>query len=86
MGTPHCALCIMVSRGTLCRGALFVVDSKVLQIMHPDKMLMSAAACSDDKVTVLESEKRAWESSPEAQAMKDALNPWRRLDEEKSKP
>ncbi|PKU77456.1 uncharacterized protein LOC110108733 [Dendrobium catenatum] len=39
-----------------------------------------------DKVTVLESEKRAWESSPEAQAMKEALNPWRRLDEEKSKP
>ncbi|KAH0470808.1 hypothetical protein IEQ34_000531 [Dendrobium chrysotoxum] len=41
---------------------------------------------TDDKVTVLESEKRAWESSPEAQAMKEALNPWRRLDEEKSKP
>ncbi|KAL0928544.1 hypothetical protein M5K25_000435 [Dendrobium thyrsiflorum] len=41
---------------------------------------------SDDKVTVLESEKRAWESSLEAQAMKEALNPWRRLDEEKSKP
>ncbi|GER50142.1 UDP-N-acetylmuramoylalanine--D-glutamate ligase [Striga asiatica] len=31
----------------------------------------------DDKVTVLESEKRAWENSPEAQAMRDALNPWR---------
>ncbi|OVA12552.1 hypothetical protein BVC80_8549g7 [Macleaya cordata] len=32
---------------------------------------------ADDKVTVLESEKRAWESSPEAQAVKEALNPWR---------
>ncbi|KAM7463031.1 hypothetical protein LguiA_031152 [Lonicera macranthoides] len=30
-----------------------------------------------DKVTVLESEKKAWESSPEAQAMREALNPWR---------
>ncbi|XP_057485629.1 uncharacterized protein LOC130771934 [Actinidia eriantha] len=30
-----------------------------------------------DKVTVLESEKRAWESSPEAQAIREALNPWR---------
>ncbi|ONK63313.1 uncharacterized protein A4U43_C07F13720 [Asparagus officinalis] len=38
-----------------------------------------------DKVTVLESEKRAWESSPEAQAIREALNPWRKLDEEKSK-
>ncbi|KAJ8773584.1 hypothetical protein K2173_005830 [Erythroxylum novogranatense] len=33
-----------------------------------------------DKVTVLKSEKRAWESSPEAQGMKEALNPWRKLD------
>ncbi|XP_019459010.1 PREDICTED: uncharacterized protein LOC109358953 [Lupinus angustifolius] len=31
-----------------------------------------------DKVTVLESEKRAWENSPEAQAVREALNPWRR--------
>uniref|UniRef100_A0A2N9EK79 Uncharacterized protein n=1 Tax=Fagus sylvatica TaxID=28930 RepID=A0A2N9EK79_FAGSY len=30
-----------------------------------------------DKVTVLESEKRTWESSPEAQAIREALNPWR---------
>ncbi|KAI5650655.1 hypothetical protein M9H77_36660 [Catharanthus roseus] len=30
-----------------------------------------------DKVTVLESEKRAWESSAEAQAVREALNPWR---------
>ncbi|GER27159.1 T-box transcription factor TBX2 [Striga asiatica] len=34
-------------------------------------------AAFDDKVTVLESEKRAWENSPEAQAMRDSLNPWR---------
>ncbi|XP_071705466.1 uncharacterized protein [Rutidosis leptorrhynchoides] len=34
-----------------------------------------------DKVTVLESEKKAWENSPEAQAMREALNPWRNTDE-----
>ncbi|KAF9607418.1 hypothetical protein IFM89_035556 [Coptis chinensis] len=39
--------------------------------------------CADDKVTVLESEKRAWENSAEAQAIRDALNPWRNLDTEK---
>ncbi|KAJ8466125.1 hypothetical protein OPV22_028677 [Ensete ventricosum] len=31
-----------------------------------------------DKVTVLESEKRAWESSEEAEAIREALNPWRK--------
>ncbi|KAK6130373.1 hypothetical protein DH2020_035776 [Rehmannia glutinosa] len=35
-----------------------------------------------DKVTVLESEKRAWESSPEAQAVREALNPWRDNDKQ----
>ncbi|KAL9410408.1 hypothetical protein AB3S75_044215 [Citrus x aurantiifolia] len=35
-----------------------------------------------DKVTVLESEKRAWESSPEAQAIREGLNPWRNRDGE----
>ncbi len=38
-----------------------------------------------DKVTVLESEKRAWESSPEAQAIKEALNPWRNHDAQAKK-
>ncbi|KAK4755744.1 hypothetical protein SAY87_009501 [Trapa incisa] len=38
-----------------------------------------------DKVTELESEKRAWESSPEAQAMREALNPWRNRDPEAKK-
>ncbi|CAJ2651677.1 unnamed protein product [Trifolium pratense] len=33
-----------------------------------------------DKVTVLESEKRAWENSPDAQAVREALNPWRHVD------
>ncbi|KAF5452408.1 hypothetical protein F2P56_027408 [Juglans regia] len=33
-----------------------------------------------DKVTVLESEKRAWETSPESQAIREALNPWRNHD------
>lgn len=35
---------------------------------------------TDDKVTVLESEKMAWENSPEAQAIREALNPWRNSD------
>lgn len=35
---------------------------------------------ADDKVTVLESEKLAWENSPEAQAVREALNPWRNRD------
>ncbi|EEF45463.1 uncharacterized protein LOC8262369 [Ricinus communis] len=38
-----------------------------------------------DKVTVLESEKRAWESSSEAQAIREALNPWRNHDAEARK-
>ncbi|KAK8697313.1 hypothetical protein V6N13_113465 [Hibiscus sabdariffa] len=38
-----------------------------------------------DKVTVLESEKRAWENSPEAQAMREALNPWRNHDAQERK-
>ncbi|RZB72330.1 hypothetical protein D0Y65_036577, partial [Glycine soja] len=38
-----------------------------------------------DKVTVLESEKRAWENSPDAQAIREALNPWRQIDTEKTK-
>ncbi|KAK2992673.1 hypothetical protein RJ640_014923, partial [Escallonia rubra] len=33
-----------------------------------------------DKVTALESEKKAWESSPEAEAFREALNPWRNHD------
>ncbi|XP_051152637.1 uncharacterized protein LOC127266434 [Andrographis paniculata] len=33
-----------------------------------------------EKVTVLEAEKRAWESTPEALAMREALNPWRHRD------
>lgn len=36
--------------------------------------------CADDKVTELEAEKRAWENSPEAEARREALNPWRHLD------
>ncbi|XP_020207944.1 uncharacterized protein LOC109792902 isoform X1 [Cajanus cajan] len=38
-----------------------------------------------DKVTVLESEKRAWENSPDAQAIREALNPWRHIDAEETK-
>ncbi|KVH89829.1 uncharacterized protein LOC112521430 [Cynara cardunculus var. scolymus] len=38
-----------------------------------------------DKVTVLEAEKKAWENSPEAQAMREALNPWRKLDVDERK-
>ncbi|KAL1330163.1 uncharacterized protein LOC107625215 isoform X1 [Arachis ipaensis] len=40
---------------------------------------------NNDKVTVLESEKRAWENSPEAQAVRDALNPWRHVEAERTK-
>ena len=40
---------------------------------------------ADEKVTVLESEKRAYESSPEAEAMREALNPWRKHDAEAGK-
>lgn len=36
-------------------------------------------------MTVLESEKRAWENSPEAQAVREALNPWRQQDSEAGK-
>ncbi|KAJ0979708.1 hypothetical protein J5N97_015182 [Dioscorea zingiberensis] len=39
-----------------------------------------------DKVTVLESEKRAWESSAEAQAVREALNPWKEHDTKTRKP
>ncbi|CAA6669065.1 unnamed protein product [Spirodela intermedia] len=39
-----------------------------------------------DKVTVLEAEKRAWEGSPEAQAAREALNPWRHRDFETKEP
>ncbi|KAK6947304.1 hypothetical protein RJ641_000777, partial [Dillenia turbinata] len=39
----------------------------------------------DEKVTVLESEKRAWESSPEAVAIKEVLNPWKKHDTEAKK-
>ncbi|KAI3900733.1 hypothetical protein MKW92_036308 [Papaver armeniacum] len=40
-----------------------------------------------DQVTALESEKRAYENSPEAQAVKEALNPWRYHQEQaKEKP
>ncbi|GLU08311.1 hypothetical protein SLE2022_252290 [Rubroshorea leprosula] len=38
-----------------------------------------------DKVTILESEKRAWESSPEAQAIREALNPCGNNDEQAQK-
>ncbi|KAK4372536.1 hypothetical protein RND71_007920 [Anisodus tanguticus] len=38
-----------------------------------------------DKVTVHEAEKRAWENSPEAKAVREALNPWRHHDAEARK-
>ncbi|GAV63381.1 hypothetical protein CFOL_v3_06899 [Cephalotus follicularis] len=38
-----------------------------------------------EKVTILESEKRTWENSLEAQAMREALNPWRNHDAEAKK-
>ncbi|KAK1291543.1 hypothetical protein QJS10_CPB17g01480 [Acorus calamus] len=38
-----------------------------------------------DKVTDLEVEKREWDSSPETQAIREALNPWRKQDSETKK-
>ncbi|CAH8368577.1 unnamed protein product [Eruca vesicaria subsp. sativa] len=38
-----------------------------------------------DKVTVLEAEKGAYENSPQSQAMREALNPWRNKDTEATK-
>ncbi|KAL3727483.1 hypothetical protein ACJRO7_032245 [Eucalyptus globulus] len=38
-----------------------------------------------DEVTVLESEKRAWENLLEAQAIREAVNPWRNHDAEAKK-
>ncbi|KAL4339852.1 hypothetical protein GQ457_08G033400 [Hibiscus cannabinus] len=49
------------------------------------KIAIVSALIGDDKVTVLESEKRAWENSPEAQAMREALNPWRNRDAQERK-
>lgn len=47
--------------------------------------LMLCFSNADDKVTVLESEKRAWENSPEALAVREALNPWRHIDSKENK-
>ncbi|KAH0992854.1 hypothetical protein GBA52_004337 [Prunus armeniaca] len=49
------------------------------------KLQNAKLTLADDKVTVLESEKRAWENSPEAQAIRDALNPWKDRDAEARK-
>ncbi|KAG2258903.1 hypothetical protein Bca52824_078197 [Brassica carinata] len=46
---------------------------------------LSSAEEWNDKVTVLEAEKRAYENSPEAQAVREALNPWRNKDAEATK-
>ena len=43
--------------------------------------LTSGFYVTDDKVAVIESEKKAWENSPEARAMREALNPWRKEDD-----
>ncbi|KAK3039027.1 hypothetical protein RJ639_027512 [Escallonia herrerae] len=43
-------------------------------------LLLMLLLLSYDKVTALESEKKAWEGSPEAQAVREALNPWRNHD------
>ncbi|KAK8654969.1 hypothetical protein V6N13_107563 [Hibiscus sabdariffa] len=48
-------------------------------------IFLKLPATQDDKVTVLESEKRAWENSPEVQAMREALNPWRNHDAQERK-
>jgi hypothetical protein len=62
--------------------ALLYYAKSIHHILSSDSLVYSFA---DDKVTVLESEKRAWESSPEAQAIREALNPWRNHDTEQRK-
>jgi hypothetical protein len=56
-----------------------------MPLIFPLFFLLYDYIATDEKVTVLESEKRAWESSPEAQAMREALNPWRKHDEQQKK-
>ena len=61
----------------------YATDEKVTVFRFKKKKLKNSF--QKKKVTVLESEKRAWESSPEAQAMREALNPWRKHDEQQKK-
>ncbi|KAL9249686.1 hypothetical protein AKJ16_DCAP01142 [Drosera capensis] len=62
----------MIKTGFCVRTLHFLVN-----ILFTNVALCSSFDLCDDKVTALESEKRAWENSPEAQAVKEALNPWR---------
>ena len=72
--------------GLLCAIHLVILSSSLVSLVHTElttPVLLSVLLyATDEKVTVLESEKRAWESSPEAQAMREALNPWRKNDEQ----
>ncbi|KAB5556471.1 hypothetical protein DKX38_007380 [Salix brachista] len=63
-------------------GHMLYYAKSIYHIQSNDSLVYSFA---DDKVAVLESEKRAWESSPEAQAIRKALNPWRNHDTEQKK-
>lgn len=57
----------------------------LILLLHNLILSYTLSMRADDKVTVLESEKRAWENSPEAQAIRDALNPWKDRDAEARK-
>ncbi|KAK9182408.1 hypothetical protein WN944_025552 [Citrus x changshan-huyou] len=58
------------------------MDTEEVKLEHKCNIAFVIGLKNDDKVTVLESEKRAWESSPEAQAIREGLNPWRNRDAE----
>ncbi|KAF9602300.1 hypothetical protein IFM89_026417 [Coptis chinensis] len=64
-------------------GAINILKGSERSPWKPYQFPSLSTAWLDNKVIVLESEKRAWENSAEAQAIKDALNPWRNLDAEK---
>ena len=63
-------------------GLVHAFSTKDLDFVKNMNLFCFSLHNSDDKVTVLESEKRAWDNSPEAQAVRDALNPWRHIDAE----
>ncbi|KAG7013616.1 hypothetical protein SDJN02_23783 [Cucurbita argyrosperma subsp. argyrosperma] len=58
----------------------FCIEEILLFNECPLTLDFSCSRPRNDKVTVLESEKIAWENSPEAQAIREALNPWRNHD------
>lgn len=63
----------------------YVCNAMLMRFVYYSWLNFYFSYVVDDKVTVLESEKRAWENSSEAQAMREALNPWRNHDAQERK-